>query len=337
MTPSMPGPAPSLNLLQGAGKPMPLAVAAAPAAGAVPGMPVAAFATDLAKLLSGAVPAEAASLIASPEPDLGAEPGEGVLTDAVAALWIELGIAAPAIADPLPLPTRLPQGVAMTSAATSAISRAATGALPNAYGAGLPAAMPGVEPGLKLAAALTPEAALFASLEGQPGAKDLATAAAPTIAVPVFTVPDVARPTSPALPPAVVDLRHPQAPQQIAETVVWNVGKGMSEVQIRLNPEDLGPIEVQLKLDGDKVAVRFDMADASVRDVVQTSLPNLASLLAARGLQLDQAQVFQQDRGHAQAQPEVARESRGAGEDSESDPVSTPRVTLRRGLVDDYV
>lgn len=136
-----------------------------------------------------------------------------------------------------------------------------------------------------------------------------------------------------SLPAAPLDIRQPQAPQRLADSVVWHLDQGIQEVHIRLNPEELGPLEVKLRMDGEKVAVRFDMADASVRDVVQTSLPNLASLLSARGLMLDQAQVFSQ--GQGQPRPESQFLSGGDAQGEEAAPVARP--ISRRGLIDDYV
>lgn len=143
--------------------------------------------------------------------------------------------------------------------------------------------------------------------------------------------------TAGLIPAEVLDPLTPQAPQQIAETVVWHLGKGEQEVRIRLNPKDLGQIDVSIKLEGEHVDVRFDAADASVRDVVQTSLPQLASLLSARGLTLDQAQVFSQSRGQQNpAAPESERRSSADGS-AEIGTVTETRRVLRRGLVDDYV
>lgn len=134
-----------------------------------------------------------------------------------------------------------------------------------------------------------------------------------------------------------LEIRHPQAPRQLADSVIWHLDQGVHEIRIRVNPEALGPLEVKLRLDGEKVAVRFDMADASVRDVVQTSLPSLSTLLSARGLELQHAQVFSQDRG--QSQPGFggaeAAEARTGIEVEESRPAT--RLVSRRGLIDDYV
>lgn len=145
--------------------------------------------------------------------------------------------------------------------------------------------------------------------------------------------PAADRSAAPTLPLAPLDIRQPQAPQRLADSVVWHLDQGLQEVHIRLNPEELGPLEVKLRTDGEKVAVRFDMADASVRDVVQTSLPNLASLLSARGLMLDQAQVFSQGQGQTQHPSGFAEFTEAQGEETPA----APRAVSRRGLIDDYV
>lgn len=294
--------------------------------------PQAAFATDLAKLLALAMPAAegAASALSLEAPVAEADPeAEGESSDALTALWAELGIGTPPAALP-PVATAPAEhgrpswlGATGPETALSAISGALQAARADSRS----------ETGLPLQASA--QAELMAQVvDARASAGD---------ASPVFVAPGVSEaPRTSALPPApvIVDLRQPQAAQQVAENVVWQVGETMSEVQIRLNPEDLGPLEVRLKLEGDKVAVRFDLADASVRDVVQTSLPQLATMLSARGLQLDQAQVFQQDRGQAQPQPQFTNPdgSRSDGEAADDgDAVLAPRVALRRGLVDDYV
>lgn len=173
---------------------------------------------------------------------------------------------------------------------------------------------------------------------GAAGSGDIATApAAPPALAGTPMIERINSLTAGLIPAEVLDPLTPQAPQQIAETVVWHLGKGEQEVRIRLNPKDLGQIDVSIKLEGEHVDVRFDAADASVRDVVQTSLPQLASLLSARGLTLDQAQVFSQSRGQQNsAAPEPERRSSAEGS-AEIGTVTETRRILRRGLVDDYV
>lgn len=182
---------------------------------------------------------------------------------------------------------------------------------------------------------------------GASGGIPISTGPDATSTAPVGTIPSLESLTRPAAAPrtiaaTVVDVLHPQAPRQMAETVAWHVpAQGAAEVQIRVNPEELGPVDVQLKLDGDKVSVRFDLADERVRDVVQSSLPSLSAMLSARGLQLDQAQVFAQQRDGQGGtfQPPAAsalRSPERTEDDAELSIDAARRPVVRRGLLDDY-
>lgn len=269
--------------------------------------------------------------------------------DAVSSLWAELGWALPGEIPTQPPVTGNPPVVAPeTAAATSARPTGlvdltalpatnlppAAGAVSAAAGAaiGIAADAPAADPAVPAAAASGPVPSDDAS--PPPTIQNLASLAALAPAEPIRHAPLATAPAT------VVDVAQPQAPQQIAETVAWHVGKGVSEVRIRLNPEDLGPLDIQIKLDGDKVNVRFDMADSSVRDVVQTSLPSLSSLLSARGLQLDQAQVFSQGRGHGtppHPQHAPSSFSSSSADTGAENPIATAvRAFVRRGLLDDY-
>lgn len=213
-------------------------------------------------------------------------------------------------------------------------------------------------PTLPLLPAAAAGAAAFTLAPGVPSDPDAAATApapslaeagpaSPAVAVAAPPLDTLARPASAApviVAATVVDTMHPQASRQIAETVTWHVpAQGAAEVQIRLNPEELGPLEVQLRLDGDKVSVRFELADERVRDVVQSSLPSLSSMLSARGLQLDDAQVFAQARGQGAFQHPASSNApwssnRKDGDEAGADLAARAAVRppIRRGLLDDY-
>lgn len=308
------------------------------ALGAAPAKP-SDFASDLAHLMALLTQGVATSAdselptLADVAPATASDDATGQ-SDAVASLWAELGLALPR--NVAPVAVNDADGGTRTCAA-------ATPAAP-ASGATLPLAPAANGTVVDDAAALDPSSVAIAADDSSPDALAVPVRAAGDAPAPInlaslaaFAPAEPVRHGAAVSPHAVVNVQQPQAPQQIAETVAWHVGKGVSEVQIRLNPEDLGPLDIQLKLDGDKVSVRFDMADASVRDVVQTSLPNLASLLSARGLQLDQAQVFSQGRGQGGAPqtPQFQQDPRGDGRNEiQAAPVARP--VIRRGLLDDY-
>ena len=338
------------------------------------------FAADLARLVSllaGARP-NAMSPSGSPEPlmDVGAELSTSDQTgDAVEALCAEVALSVPEAAPPVseaapPVPVPTPSIPVSAEPPTSDPEVPLTGGGTEGPSRTLQVLL--TPPGMAHAAEhrsaraptdgptmptlpLLPAAAAGASAftvvsEDLPDAIAPGTVAAPTpldvtsSPLPAAPLDATARPvaTPHAVAATVVDMMQPQASRQIAETVVWHVPvQGAAEVQIRLNPEELGPMDVQLKVDGDKVSVRFDLADERVRDVVQSSLPSLSSMLSARGLQLDQAQVFSQQRGQGSPQQHAHQQAQGSsagssGGDSELTLNAVTRPLIRRGLLDDY-
>ena len=101
--------------------------------------------------------------------------------------------------------------------------------------------------------------------------------------------------TAPALvpgPPA--DLRGGNFDQQIGKHLLWMSEQRIDQATIQVSPEHLGPLEVRLRMDGDKVFAQFSSAHSEVRQVLETAMPRLRDMLGAQGLTLAQADVGQQ-------------------------------------------
>jgi flagellar hook-length control protein FliK len=137
---------------------------------------------------------------------------------------------------------------------------------------------------------------------------------------------------SPPAPPAALDLHGPRLPDQLGQAVVWSLGEQLSEVSLEVNPGELGPLSLQLRLEDERVSLRIGVTQAAVAEVVQGSLGTLAGLLQARGLHLEQAQVYAQSRPPTPAAP-----TRGQASTEGVSLIQTPRVIRRRGLIDDFV
>jgi flagellar hook-length control protein FliK len=90
------------------------------------------------------------------------------------------------------------------------------------------------------------------------------------------------------------------------------------KAQIQINPPELGPIDVTLKLNHDQVLVTFSAATPQAREAVENSLPKLASMLASSGLQLADAQVSSGQSGD-QRQPQRQAKTTRQQEDTAGD------------------
>jgi flagellar hook-length control protein FliK len=142
----------------------------------------------------------------------------------------------------------------------------------------------------------------------------------------------IAPPVAPHSPDAPrIPIHHPDAPRQVAEQLVWRIEEQIQEVQIDLHPEELGPVAIRMKLEGERVQLQFHLAEESVRPVFEASLGTLTTLLSGRGLVLEQAQIF------GRANPAARGEPLPEGRRRETAPSERSRRSARVGLFDRYV
>ncbi|HEY9269715.1 flagellar hook-length control protein FliK, partial [Achromobacter sp.] len=79
--------------------------------------------------------------------------------------------------------------------------------------------------------------------------------------------------------------------------------QGMQTAELRLDPPDLGPLRVSLNLSDGVASASFVSAHASVRQAIETALPQLQQALAQAGISLGQTSV-----GEQAAQQEFAQQ-----------------------------
>jgi len=121
--------------------------------------------------------------------------------------------------------------------------------------------------------------------------------------------PLIQSPALPLQPPTA----HLQAPalyaNDFADTlgphIQWLAGNKVSHAHIQLTPQDMGPIEVRLQLDGDQLQAQFNSAEPDVCRALEHSLPRLRELLGEHGLQLTQSNISQQSPQQRSASPQA--------------------------------
>ena len=124
-----------------------------------------------------------------------------------------------------------------------------------------------------------------------------------------------------------------------SQQVVWMVDKDAQVAELRLNPPELGPVEVRLTLSGDEASAQFVSPHAEVRAAIESSIVRLRESMAEAGIQLGEASVsadsFRGDQATPQSDTRHARSGYAEQQDSgERVPHVLPNVTARRGLVD---
>lgn len=152
------------------------------------------------------------------------------------------------------------------------------------------------------------------------------------------------RGTSPAAPflgspTATPDLNSEGFDEAIGARLSWLADQKIGHAHIRITPHDLGPVEVRLQLDGDRVHASFTSAHADVRQALEGSLSRLREMLGEQGLQLAHADVGQQQNPQEGGEAGTGRDplattgDRDAGHDGAG---ITARTLHQRGLLDTY-
>ncbi|MEO8165903.1 MAG: flagellar hook-length control protein FliK, partial [Betaproteobacteria bacterium] len=134
----------------------------------------------------------------------------------------------------------------------------------------------------------------------------------------------------------------------LATRVVWMARNDVQSAEIRLNPAELGPIEIKLTLTNDAAStnasanVQFSALHAATREAIESALPRLREMLQAHGIALGQASVDAGSAGQSNAFadsgrqfPATPRIARGLPAGS-GEPTVTTSQRRGNGLVDTF-
>lgn len=99
---------------------------------------------------------------------------------------------------------------------------------------------------------------------------------------------------------APLQLTREMAGEQVAERVQMMMSKNLKNIDIRLDPPELGRMQIRMNMNGDAATVHFTVANQQARDVIEQSMPRLREMLAQQGVQLGDSSVQQQASGQQQ-------------------------------------
>nr|WP_298153364.1 flagellar hook-length control protein FliK [uncultured Pseudoxanthomonas sp.] len=130
------------------------------------------------------------------------------------------------------------------------------------------------------------------------------------------------------------DLHGGHFDEDIGDAVRWMADQKIGHAHIKVTPNDLGTVEIRLRLEGDRVHADFTSAQAEVRQALENGLPRLRDMLGQHGFQLAHADVGQQQAPPSQGSASTHGENPAEAETVAETP-RTVRMTMR-GLVDAY-
>lgn len=131
-----------------------------------------------------------------------------------------------------------------------------------------------------------------------------------------------------------VQLNHPEWADQLSEQIIWLGQQEIKSALIKINPEELGPIEMHIKVIKNTASLSINSHSSEVCEILDQSMPRLKEMMSEQGLQLSDVQIGSDARSshfsHSENQPNNA-EAEANEETVQATPV---KRKLSTGLVD---
>ena len=110
------------------------------------------------------------------------------------------------------------------------------------------------------------------------------------------------------VPAMTKPISHPEWNQDMGERIVWMTNRGISSAEIKMNPQNMGPITVRIDMNQDQATIAFTAQNSEVRTALEASIPKLREMLSSQQVTLAEVNVSQQstsnsnDSGRSQQQ-----------------------------------
>ncbi|MDP4030051.1 MAG: flagellar hook-length control protein FliK [Gallionella sp.] len=152
---------------------------------------------------------------------------------------------------------------------------------------------------------------------------------------------------APVTPTVTTPLGHQGWANDFSQKISWVASQQNQIAQLHLNPPNLGPLDVVLKISGGEATALFASPHGAVREAIESALPKLREILADNGIMLGNTTISDQtprDRNMDQfmgqdfnkaAQREIDDTASGSvGLSSTTEPVAP--VRRHNGMVDTF-
>ncbi|WP_367156009.1 flagellar hook-length control protein FliK [Methylomonas sp. HYX-M1] len=121
--------------------------------------------------------------------------------------------------------------------------------------------------------------------------------------------------------------------QELGNKVIWMNTQGVPSAELRLNPENLGPIHIKVDVSQDQATVSFTAQHAAVKEAIENAIPKLRDMFSGQQLNLVDVNVSQQQSDQRQTNREFLHmgaesDARHSRQQQEEEPMQNPAQSL---------
>jgi len=133
---------------------------------------------------------------------------------------------------------------------------------------------------------------------------------------------------------------HPKWSEGFSQRVQWLVNQSMNGAQIRLNPQNMGPIEVRIQMQNEQATVSFTAQHGATREAIDAALPRLRDMLSEQNVNVANIDVsehsFAEQREQASKHQDGEQEHFAEFTDEENELIFDPPVRQYNGLFSEF-
>ena len=136
---------------------------------------------------------------------------------------------------------------------------------------------------------------------------------------------------------------HDNWGDEFNQKITWLATNKEQTAELHLNPPQLGPMDVVIKVSGDQATALFTSPHAAVRDAIELALPRLREMMADSGIMLGNASVSDQASRNRQNDAEGRSPNSRAGVNGIADTAALSNLSMRvspisrhNGIVDTF-
>lgn len=125
--------------------------------------------------------------------------------------------------------------------------------------------------------------------------------------------------------------------QELGDKLIWMHKQDMPSVQLRLNPEHLGPVLVKIDVSQDQASVAFTTHNSAVKEAIEAAIPKLREMLSGQQLNLADVNVSQQQSEQKQSGREFFQTAGGQaqGRGADGEPLANAALNESQDIVDE--
>ena len=113
-------------------------------------------------------------------------------------------------------------------------------------------------------------------------------------------------------------VRSPQFANEAAQTMHLAINSRVQQAEIRMTPENMGPIQLQIKMNGTDVSLTIAVQQPDTKQAIELSLPKLREMLADSGMNLGQTNLSQDMSSWQQANRDSQQQTGPSGQSGRS-------------------